>query len=410
MDEKQVFLNIQSEIGKLNSVLLHRPGKELERLTPENLEKSLFDDIPWVKQMQVEHDGFADVLRSRGVNVHYIEDLIEDIIKVKDQKDIIIKAVLQDAGLRSKALESVLHDFLTDQPSEKVVEYLIAGLEKSETNHLKREFTLADHIKAHHKFFLNPIPNLYFMRDPATVVGNALSVNTMNTAARKRESLLLQYVYEYHTLFNKSKTPLIHHVNDDSSIEGGDILILSNKVIAIGCSQRTSPFAIERLAQNAFDKLPELTEILVVQIPKVRSFMHLDTVFTMVDYNKFTVYPGIYNAFRLFKISRGKDVLKYNAITDSLIHTLEKSLNIDKIDLIRSGGGCPITAAREQWNDSTNTLAIAPGVVVTYSRNEASNAVLRQHGVEVLEIADSELIRGRGGPRCMSMPLQRQPL
>ena len=401
---KKLGLKVESEIGNLEAVILHRPGKEMERLTPDTLKESLFEDIPWVKQMQIEHDGFAKVLENHGAKIYYVEDLLRDILSQNGSKEILIKKVIDTAKLFNSTLETHLFNYLNNLEMDKIIEALIAGVTKNEVPEGNRIMTLTDYVKSDKRFFLNPIPNLYFMRDPAAMIGNSISVSTMFSKARKREGIIMQHIYEHHPLFDS--TPLIHSVDSPTSIEGGDILVLSDSTIAIGCSTRTAAPSIERFAKKAFETLESLKRILVVEIPKLRSFMHLDTVFTMVDYDKFTIYPGIEPLVKLYEISKGKNQLKYRLVTDKLSNYLESVLSTP-ISLIRSGGGNPITAAREQWNDSTNTLAIAPGVVVTYSRNEASNEVLRDYGVKVIEIADSELIRGRGGPRCMSMPIKR---
>ncbi len=221
--------------------------------------------------------------------------------------------------------------------------------------------------------------------------------------------MIIKYIYEYNPLFKKEDSQVWYDYNIPHSMEGGDMLVLSKEVVAIGCSQRTSANGIEYIAKKLFTSNSGIKEVLAVQIPPLRAFMHLDTVFTMIDYDKFTIYPGIQDKVSVYRLTPNNDGIKVN-VENSLVETLKKSLKLSAVDLVQSGGGDPITAAREQWNDSTNTLAIAPGVVVTYGRNEASNAVLRQHGIEVLEIDGSELVRGRGGPRCMSMPLVRENL
>ncbi len=400
-------LKVESEIGNLEAVILHRPGKEMERLTPDTLKESLFEDIPWVKQMQIEHDGFAQVLKENGAKTYYIEDLLKDVLSSNGCKESLLKKIIEIADLFNTTLEQFLFEYLTSLNTDKVIEALIAGVTKNEVPERSRVMTLTDYVKSNKRFFLNPIPNLYFMRDPAAVIGNSLSVSTMFSKARKREGIILQHIYEHHPLFEN--VPLIHHTDSQTSIEGGDILVINESTIIIGCSTRTAAPSIERFAEKSFKTLEKLEKILVVELPKLRSFMHLDTVFTMVDYDKFTIYPGIEPLVKLYEITPGKDRLIYKSVTDKFSSYLESIIK-SPIKLIRSGGGNPITAAREQWNDSTNTLAIAPGVVVTYSRNEASNKVLRDYGVKVIEIADSELIRGRGGPRCMSMPIRRSSL
>lgn len=404
------FLNITSEIGKLKAVFLHKPGIELERLTPDYLRQLLFDDIPWLKQMRIEHDEFADVLRQRGAQVLYIEDLLAEVLKDKEVRKNFIYDLLKQSRIDSLELHQVLFDNLYNRTPEELVEISIAGLQKKDINFEDREYGLTDYIDADYPLYINPIPNLYFMRDPAAVIGNGISINSMHTDARRREPILIKYIYENHPLFNKDQSPLWYDYTIPHSLEGGDMLVLSKEVVAVGCSERTSPQGIEILARNLFSGMKELREIIAVRIPPIRAFMHLDTVFTMIDYDKFTIYPGIQDRVEVYRLTRGKN----NGITvtpeTDLVDTLKKSLRISSIKLIESGGGDAITAAREQWNDSTNTLAIAPGVVVTYSRNEASNEVLRKNGIEVVEIDGSELVRGRGGPRCMSMPLAREEI
>lgn len=404
------FLNITSEIGKLKTVLLHKPGKELERLTPEYLRELLFDDIPWLKRMREEHDEFASVLKARGTKVCYIEGLLAEVLAEEEIKTDFIKQLLDQCGIENQGLNRTLYEYMAAKSPEEVVQIAISGLNKKDVPDNNRELGLVDYIYADYPLYINPLPNLYFMRDPAAVMGKGISINSMHTNARRREPILIEYLYKYHPLFKKESTPLWYDYNIPYSMEGGDMLVLSKEIVAIGCSERTSAQGIEILARNLFNGSEEIKEVVVVRIPALRAFMHLDTVFTMIDYDKFTIYPGIQDKVEVFRLVRGKDnsiVVKHE---EDLVETLRKTLKIPTIRLIESGGGDPVTAAREQWNDSTNTLAIAPGVVVTYSRNEISNEVLRQNGIEVVEIDGSELVRGRGGPRCMSMPLVREEI
>ncbi|NLN48254.1 MAG: arginine deiminase [Clostridiales bacterium] len=404
------FLNVTSEIGNLKAVLLHKPGKELERLTPEYLRELLFDDIPWLKKMKQEHDEFARVLKDRGTLVYYIEDLLAEVLSDKDVKEDFVKRLLKHSRIENPNLNEMLYDYIISKGTGEIVEIAIGGLNKKDVPYNNRELSLTDYIYADYPLYINPLPNLYFMRDPAAVMGKGISINSMHTAARAREPILIRYIYEYNPLFKKESAPLWYDYSIPFSMEGGDMLVLSREVVAIGCSERTSAEGIEIIAKNLFEGVEEIKEVVVVRIPALRAFMHLDTVFTMIDYDKFTIYPGIQDKVEVYRLIRGKN----NNVTvkheDELVDTLRKVLKIPTIRLIESGGGDPVTAAREQWNDSTNTLAIAPGVVVTYSRNEFSNEVLRQNGIEVLEIEGSELVRGRGGPRCMSMPLVREEI
>ncbi len=404
------FLDITSEIGKLKAVLLHKPGKELERLTPEYLRELLFDDIPWLKKMRVEHDEFARVLQDRGAEVYYIEDMLAEVLSNEDIKKDFIKRLLKQCRIENPGLNEMLYEYIASKKPGEVVEIAISGLSKKDVPNKDRELSLTDYVYADYPLYINPLPNLYFMRDPAAVMGKGISINSMHTAARAREPMLIRYIYEYNPLFKKEFAPLWYDYSIPFSMEGGDMLVLSKEVVAIGCSERTSAQGIEVLAKNLFEGMEELEEVVVVRIPALRAFMHLDTVFTMIDYDKFTIYPGIQDKVEVYRLVKGKNKEIIVKQEEDLVETLRKTLKVPTIRLIESGGGDPVTAAREQWNDSTNTLAIAPGVVVTYSRNEYSNEVLRQNGIEVLEIEGSELVRGRGGPRCMSMPLVREEI
>lgn len=403
-------INVTSEIGNLKAVLLHRPGKELEKLTPDLLESLLFDDIPWLKEMQNEHDEFAEILQSRGAAVFYIQRLLADILEAPKIKKQVVDDTLNASRIQNPKLRESLQSKIMDMDSDDVAEIAIAGLAKNEIELDIPQDSLWDYVHKDYPLYINPAPNLYFTRDPAAVIGDGMSINTMRTETRRRESGLIRYLYENHPIFESSNGKLWYDNDQSHNIEGGDILVLSEKVIAIGCSQRTSSAAIETLAAKLFSEKKKLKEVLAIHIPALRAFMHLDTVFTMVDYDKFTIFPGIQDKINVYRLVRDNGKGIKVTPEKSLLPTLQKSLGIPAIKLIQSGGGDAITAAREQWNDSTNTLAIAPGVVVTYSRNERSNDTLRKNGIEVLEIGGSELVRGRGGPRCMSCPLIREPI
>lgn len=404
------FLNIRSEIGKLKTILLHRPGRELEQLIPKYLDEMLFEDIPYLNQMQEEHDTFAQTLRNSGAEVLYFEDLLSDILKDDNIKQQLINEVADNLGLTDEGLRSDIISLLAERSAEKLAATLLAGLAKADVKQSGLKKRLSFYIKDDYPFYLDPLPNLYFARDYGTVIGDRLSVNSMKAKARQRESMLLQYIAKNHSLLKDGGKPLWHSYNEPESIEGGDILILSDTAVIIGCSARTSAEGIENLAVRLFAEDELIREVIVIQIPFVRAYMHLDTVFTMVDRDKFTIFPGITDMVHIFRITPEKNgSIKISAQND-LMKTLSRTLGLPCVQLIETGGGDAITAQREQWNDSTNTLALAPGTVVTYRRNIVSNRILREHGIEVVEIPGSELVRGRGGPRCMSMPLRRDPV
>lgn len=405
-------IHVKSEIGKLKKVMLHRPGQELEHLVPEDLERLLFDDIPYLKTAKIEHDMFAEIMRGQGVEVVYLEDLTADVLKNPEKKEQFVRKFIAEGGASAAKVRDQLYDYLMKISDEKeLVLKTMSGIRASELN-VKMSCPLVSLVKKESQFLLDPIPNLYFTRDPFACIGNGVSLNRMYSRTRRRETLYGKYILKYNPDF-AGKVPFYYDRDMDFSIEGGDILNLSNKVIAIGISQRTTPEAIELLAQNIFvDKASEIETIIALDIPAVRAFMHLDTVCTQVDYDKFTIHPGIMQTLRIFEIKPGdrKGQLKVTESDAMLSDILAKYLELDKVTLIKCGGKDRIASEREQWNDGSNTLCIEPGKVVVYDRNYVTNEILRQHGIEVLEMASSELSRGRGGPRCMSMPLEREDL
>ena len=389
--------------------MLHRPGKELERLIPEYMEDLLFDDIPWLERMREEHDQFARVLEQQGVRVIYFENLLAEILTRKDTRNKILEEIMDLNRVIRPAERKAVRDFLSEKSAETLSEILISGLHKEEVSEKLEKKSLSCYLTHEYPYFINPLPNLYFTRDPGAVIGNRIAVNTMHSQARKTESLLLHHINELHPEFLENKAPALYNYNETDSIEGGDILVLSSTTAAIGCSQRTSTLAIERLARRILNSDCGFTEILVLKIPFKRKFMHLDTVLTMVDHDKFYIYPGIERDIKVFRITPDMGDIKIHPEAD-LLKALCRTLRIPAVKLIHSGGGDGITADREQWSDSTNTLAVAPGSVITYNRNTASNTTLRKNGINVIEIEGSELVRGRGGPRCMSMPLERDSI
>ena len=405
-------IHVKSEIEKLKKVMLHRPGQELEHLVPEDLERLLFDDIPYLKTAKIEHDMFAEFMRGQGVEVVYLEDLTAEVLKNPEKKEQFIREFIAEGGASAAKVRDQLYDYLMNIADEKeLVLKTMSGIRASELN-VKMSCPLVSLVKKESQFLLDPIPNLYFTRDPFACIGNGVSLNRMYSRTRRRETLYGKYILKYHPDF-AGKVSFYYDRTMDFAIEGGDILNLSNKVIAIGISQRTTPEAIELLAQNIFsDETSEIDTILALDIPAVRAFMHLDTVCTQVDYDKFTIHPGIMQTLRIFEIKPGdqKGQLKVTESDAMLSDILAKYLELDKVTLIKCGGKDRIASEREQWNDGSNTLCIEPGKVVVYDRNYVTNEILRQHGIEVLEMASSELSRGRGGPRCMSMPLEREDM
>lgn len=398
-----------SEIGKLNKVLLHRIGEEVEGLVPDNFERLLFDDIPYLKVAQQEHDRFAEVLRENGVEVIYYVDETAKALKDKAVKEEFLNKVLDESNLNSEGIREAIFDYLIKMPERAMVEKIIAGVKRSDIGNIESK-SLADFITSAYPFYMDPMPNLYFTRDPGACIGNGINIHHMSTATRRREALLLKYMFLHNKDFAPEGSQLWYDYDHEYSIEGGDVLVLNNETVAIGLSQRTTAAAIERFAENMLNK-STFKRVLVFDIPKCRAFMHLDTVFTMVDYDKFTIHPEIEGPLQLFEITLEKDgKAHFESMTDSLPNILKKVLKVPSVELIRCGGNDPMAAQREQWNDGSNTLCIAPGTVVTYERNYVTNELMDKKGINVLTIPSAELSRGRGGPRCMSCPVNRDDL
>ncbi|MGN0733325.1 MAG: arginine deiminase [Emergencia sp.] len=401
-----------SEIGKLNKVLLHRPGRELEKLTPGNFERLLFDDIPYLEVAQKEHDHFAKVLRDNGVEVCYYQTETAKALADAKIRENFVKEFVELSPIHSAARREEITEYLLSKDPESLVESCIAGIFTEEIRHLSKRslIDVVEHDEDDANFASDPMPNLYFTRDPGACVGNGINIHHMSTPARRREALLLKYMTKYNRDFALEDTPMWYDVYGKYSIEGGDVLVLSKDMVAIGYSQRTTLAGIECFAETLL-KNSEFKKVLVFDIPKCRAFMHLDTVFTMVDYDKFTIHPEIEGPLGVYEITLGDNgELKFNAMKDELHKILALELGLPAVDLIRCGGGDLIAAQREQWNDGSNTLCIAPGTVVTYERNYVTNDLLDKKGINVLSIPSAELSRGRGGPRCMSCPVNRDDL
>lgn len=410
MEDKKV-LNVYSEIGKLKTVLLHRPGKEIENLTPDLMDRLLFDDIPYLEVARQEHDAFAKILSDNGVEVLYLEDLAAEAIEDASVKERFVEEYIKEAGILGEKKKQLVKELLLNcKTNRELVDKMMEGIRKSELPNYNAT-SLADMADSGYPFVADPMPNLYFTRDPFATIGSGISLNHMRTVTRNRETLFAKYIFENHPRFKDSDIPRWFDRDDTTSLEGGDELVLNKEVLAIGISERTDAASIEKMAKRIFDKDESFKTVLAFHIPNKRAFMHLDTVFTMIDFDKFTIHPEIEGPLTVYAISRGEgNSIKIQKETQELDKVLGKYLQVEKVTLIRCGGGDMIDAAREQWNDGSNTLAIAPGEVVVYSRNHVTNKLLEEAGVKLHIMPSSELSRGRGGPRCMSMPLYRENL
>ena len=402
-------IHVTSEIGALEQVLLHRPGAELEQLVPGELERLLFDDIPYLRAAQQEHDAFAALLRQNGTEVVYLEDLMAQTLGSDAQvRRRFIRQFIDEGGPIARHYQPTLYEYLTALEDRELVRRTMTGVSMEEFLPPDKRGALVSLTRDSHRFVLDPIPNLYFTRDPFACIGRGVSLNAMYSPTRRRETIYGQYILKYHPDY-AGQVPFYYRREDPFSIEGGDVLNLSPRLLAVGMSQRTTPEAIEVLCRNIFrDETAAIRTVLALDIPSLRAFMHLDTVLTQVDRDVFTVHPEILESLRVYRITPGQgESLRVEELSGTLEDILAAALGLDRVKLIRCGGGDRVASEREQWNDGSNTLCIAPGKVVVYDRNYVTNAILRDNGIEVFEMPSSELSRGRGGPRCMSMPLRR---
>ena len=402
---------VRSEIKPLKKVLLHRPGRELLHLTPDRLPELLFDDIPFLKVAQQEHDAFAQILRSNGTEVVYLEDLMAEVLKLHpEQTKPFLYQWLSEGNIKTRRWQDKLYEYLIGNFEGKaLVEKTMEGITLKEMGGASA-YSLQDLIAPADDLIVDPMPNLYFTRDPFASVGTGVFLHKMRFPTRCRETIYADYIFRFHPDF-EGLVKRYYDRDGHANLEGGDVLNLTEDTLAIGISQRTSPDAIEEASRNLFaDPEAKIRTVLAFDIPSCRAFMHLDTVFTQIDYDKYTIHPAILGPLTVYEITPGVSDptdLHIRRIDSKLEDILAKYTRTDHVKLINCGGDDLIASAREQWNDGSNTLCIAPGKIVVYERNDVTNAILRDEGIQVLEMPSAELSRGRGGPRCMSMPIIR---
>ena len=413
---------VDSEVSPLRTVLLHRPGAELARLTPRNNDSLLFDGIPWVGRAQEEHDAFASALRSRGVEVLYLGELLAETLAIAPARAELTAAVLDDRRLGDTLRDSVGR-YLADQDPRRLADVLMAGLAHGELK--PGPGGLVYELMDPHDFVIDPLPNLLFTRDSSVWVRDRVAVTSLAMPARSRETTLTRAIYRYHPRF--AGVELLYHPGLEH-VEGGDVLVLAPDVLAIGVGERTTPAGAERLARRVFGAAPipapgptdgaanpgprgtRLAHtILVVPIAQERATMHLDTVCTMVDVDAVVMYPNAADSLRAYAVTADADGEPHVGPPRPFLEAAAEAMGIERLRTIETGLD-PVTAEREQWDDGNNTLAIAPRLCVAYERNVETNAQLERAGIEVVRISGSELGSGRGGPRCMSCPIERAPL
>ncbi|MBS1691031.1 MAG: arginine deiminase [Actinobacteria bacterium] len=399
-----IVLGSNSEVGTLRVAILHRPGAELQRLTPRNNDALLFDGLPWVARAQQEHDAFAEVLRSRGVEVLLLGDLLVEALSHSGAARMHGIAAAVDPRRLGVPLAQELSAFLRTLEPEPLARILMTGMTFNELPLAGGELSLVRRMHHGGDFVIDPLPNLLFTRDSSFWIGTRVAITSLALPARVRETSLTDVIYAHHPRFLGVRRA---YESRSAPVEGGDVLLLAPGVVAVGVGERTTPAGAEALARSLFDDDLAHT-VLAVPIAQERAQMHLDTVCTMVDVDAVVMYPNIVDSLSAFTIHRTPAGVKI-ADAAPFVQAAADAMGIEQLRVIDTGLD-PVTAEREQWDDGNNTLAVAPGVVVAYERNVETNARLMDSGIEVLPIGASELGTGRGGPRCMSCPASRDPL
>ena len=404
------MFHVDSEVGELREVIVHRPGSELSRLTPANVDELLFDDVMWADRAREEHDGFVAQLRARGTTVHHFEELLATALDEPGAREF-LQDRLTTATRFGPALDAPLDTLVGGTAAPDLADLLIGGVLKREVAPLLHASSLLMEYLGDEDFLLTPLPNHLFQRDNSAWIYGGVSVNPMSKPARKRETINSQVVYNFHPMFRDSEFTFLYG-NDDLShepatIEGGDITVIGNGAVMIGMGERTSPQGVEMLAQRLFET-HTAERIIVVELPKTRAFMHLDTAMTMVDRDAFCVYPYLPEELRSFTLTPVGHLGHYEVRENvELFAAIADALEIDKLRVLKAPMN-RMAAAHEQWDDGTNFLAVAPGVVMGYERNAFTNQFLTENGIEIIPVVGSELGRGRGGPRCMTCPIVRE--
>ena len=405
------LLGTFSEVGKLREVMVHRPDLSLQRLTPENCHALLFDDVLWVKKARQEHDAFVDSMRERGVKVHDFGTLLAETLALPAARKWLLDQRI-DARALDEGMVAEMRGWLEEMPASELARFLVGGIAAAELPF--KSASLSAQTMAKQDFVLPPLPNQLFTRDSSCWIYGGVTLNQMYWPARRPEAVNVEAVYKFHPRFMKSAFETWWGGSFTqagiATLEGGDVMPLADGIVLIGMGERTTPQAVAALANQLFAK-QAATRVIAALMPRDRSFMHLDTVFTFCDRDLVTIYPPIVDRIRTFSLrpADGRAGLTITAESESFVDVVAKALGLKKLRVIATGGDA-YEVEREQWDDGNNLLAIEPGVVIGYDRNVYTNTQLRHAGVEVITVEGSELGRGRGGSHCMSCPIARDPL